>query len=120
LFAGLALAIMDSPTVAVDGWLPDAENVGKLEAQVKFPDIHKYARYYSGFFFATGKPMIKGEMIKPKREGDLPSGIYIVPSLPVIRDGTCDVVHVIYVVESEKVIFEGCGGPPTQCKDGYS
>jgi hypothetical protein len=95
-------------------WTPDRDNIAKLEAHVTFPNVQQYARYYLGFLNAnTGKPWIKGEMIKPKREGDLPPGIYIVQRLPIVREGTCDVEHVVYVVETAEVILQACGGPPT-------
>jgi hypothetical protein len=113
VLAGVTLACVDRPAFAIDDWTPNRDDIAKVEAQVTFPNVQQYARYYLGFLNAnTGKSWIKGEMIKPKREGDLPPGIYIVPRLPTVREGTCDVVHVTYVVEPAKVIFRGCGGPP--------
>lgn len=107
-----AIILSRGPAFAADFWPPDQADIAKLEAQLKFPDAREYARYYKGIFSAHGELLINGEMIKPKRRDDRAPGIYIVSQLPVVREGSCDVVHLRYAVKIAKLILVACGGPP--------
>ena len=110
-------------------WTPDAATISKLESGIKPGDIPKwaaspeypsgrypvvadYARYYFGYT-ADGHRMIRGEWVTPWGSKMKPVGIYVVGSqkdFPVIFDGGCSVVNLVYAVESKRIVSLKCNG----------
>ncbi len=106
------------------GWTPDASIISKMEAGIKPSDIppqyapghppiiSQYARYYFGYK-AHNRRMIRGELVRSSISEMKPAGIYIVRSqreFPVIFDGGCSVMHLVYDVEAGKIGSLQCNG----------
>ena len=128
----LALSIIFAANVAgsAPNWTPDVASISRLESNIKPGDIPKwgaspqypsghspvvadYARYYVGYT-ADGHRMIRGEMIAPALGAKMkPIGIYVVgreKDIPVIFDGGCFAVHVVYAVETAHIVSLKCNG----------
>jgi len=105
-------------------WTPDAALISKVEAGIKsdgisprYPEGHplaidKYARYYLGYT-ANSHRMIRGRFIIPFGTKMKPAGVYFVGSqkeFPVVFDGGCSVMNLVYDVEAEHVISLRCNG----------
>ena len=108
---------------ATPGWTPDAATISKLESSIKPGDIPKlgdghqplvseYARYYAPYM-AGDHRMIRGELVIPIGSKMKPAGVYVVDSekdFPHIFDGGCAIVHVVYDVETARLISLKCNG----------
>ena len=93
-----------------------AEDIAALESCVHIPFVHSmdsprpleaYRRYYSGVL-VHNRRMIRGEFLR----GGKP-GIYVVGqvrSLPLIYDGGCGVVNVLYDIALKRVVAISCNG----------
>jgi hypothetical protein len=84
--------------------------IGKLESMI--PTVAKYGRFYTGVF-VKGEQIIQGELIVPKEGMYLTVGAYIVASvrdLPLISDGGCEVIHLVYDVNTTRFLYFKCGG----------
>jgi hypothetical protein len=105
-------------------WTPDAATISKLESGIKPSDIplqylpgHRpviaeYARYYFGYT-ANNHRMIRGELIIPFGSKMKPAGTYVVRSekeFPMISDGGCAVMHMVYDVEAGHIMSLRCNG----------
>lgn len=76
------------------------------------PVITTYARYYFGYL-ANGRKMIRGEFVVPFGSGMKPAGVYMVKDatdFPIIDDGGCAVMQVVYDVEAEHIVSLKCNG----------
>ncbi|HEY1215373.1 MAG TPA: hypothetical protein VGE93_17215 [Bryobacteraceae bacterium] len=106
------------------GWTPDASIISKMEAGIKPSDIPpryspgrppiigQYARYYFGYK-AHNRRMIHGVLILPFGPKMKPAGIYVVRSqreFPVILDGGCSVMHLVYDLEANQIVSLECNG----------
>ena|SRR5271168_2896432 len=108
---------------ATPGWTPDAATISKLESNIKPGDIPKfsdghlpivteYDRYYAPYMAADHR-MIRGELVIPIGSKMKPAGVYVVDSekdFPHISDGGCAIVHVVYDVETARVVSLKCNG----------
>jgi hypothetical protein len=108
---------------ATQSWTPDAATISKLESNIKPGDIPKfsnghrpivteYARYYAPYT-AGNHRMIRGELVRPMASNMKPAGIYVVGSekdFPLIFDGGCSIVIVVYDVETARVVSLKCNG----------
>jgi hypothetical protein len=105
-------------------WKPDDSDISKLESKIKLSDIANshppdaplalsgYARYYLADI-VDGRQMIRGEFVRPYGFPSKPVGIYVVSRLrdfPVIFDGGCSVVSVLYDVEAARIVSLKCNG----------
>jgi hypothetical protein len=105
-------------------WTPDVATISKVESSIKPSDIpqqylpgHRpviaeYARYYVGYT-ANNHRMIRGELIMPFGSRMKPAGTYVVGSekdFPMIFDGGCAVMHVVYDVEAGHIVSLRCNG----------
>jgi hypothetical protein len=102
-------------------WTPDTAAIAKLESSIKpgaiprwgnghSPVITDYARYYTGATM-NGESVILGEFVAPS--GSAYKGVYVVHSevqFPMILDGGCGIVHVVYSVKAQKLVSVGCNG----------
>jgi hypothetical protein len=118
LVAGVTAALGATP-----GWTPDAATISKLESNIKTGDIPKlgnghrpivteYARYYAPYM-AGDHRMIRGELVRPMDSKMKPVGVYVVDSekdFPVISDGGCSIVNLVYDVETTHIISLKCNG----------
>jgi hypothetical protein len=127
----LALSIIFAANAvgSAPNWTPDAATISKLESSMKPGDIPKwgasaqypsghspvvadYARYYVGYT-ANRHRMIRGELIVPMYPSIKPVGIYVVGSeknIPVVLDGGCFAVQVVYAVETANIVSLRCSG----------
>lgn len=104
-------------------WTPSKKLVGKLEHQIKSLENHlqmptapgdrpeavaRYARYFSGATY-DGRKVIVGEMVLPGIFAG-PAGTYIVSrdDLPVVADGACGVIWLLYEPRTGKVVSILC------------
>jgi hypothetical protein len=108
---------------ATPSWTPDTETISKLESNIKPGDIPKlgsghrpivteYARYYAPYM-AGDHRMIRGELVIPIGSKMKLPGVYVVDSekdFPHISDGGCAIVHVVYDVETARVVSLKCNG----------
>jgi hypothetical protein len=108
---------------ATPGWTPDAATISKLESNIKPGDIPKlgsghrpivteYARYYAPYM-AGDHRMIRGELVRPMGSNMKPAGIYVVDSekdFPLIFDGGCSIVNLVYDVETARLVSLKCNG----------
>jgi hypothetical protein len=103
-------------------WTPDAATIGKLEVSIKRGDIPQWAhghvpvvtdydRYYAGGS-KNGESVVLGEFIA----ADISfagAGIHVVrdkKDLPIIFDGGCGVVNIVYSVKLGRVTSLVCNG----------
>jgi hypothetical protein len=98
-------------------WKPNEATLRKLESVVEIPifvgaqPLKKYARYYAGMT-ANGRPMVRAEFViadDPKK----PAGRYVVSTendFPIIEDGGCVVVNLLYDVKLARVVWVRCNG----------
>ena len=102
-------------------WTPGDADIAKLEAGVKLatlprwdvrlPSLSGYARYYAGSTM-NGEQVIVGELVTPLGSAYKP-GIHIVGNrrtFPMISDGGCAVVNLVYSVRQQKIVSIGCNG----------
>jgi hypothetical protein len=122
----LTLAVALGAQVPSQDWTPDSATIGKLESCIKkgdIPDwgrstkghspvIADYARYYTGYM-ADGQQMVAGEFIVPSGSNSKPAGVYVVRSrkdFPLIYDGGCSIVNIVYSVKLGKIVSLACNG----------
>jgi hypothetical protein len=116
-------AVVTTALGATPAWTPDAATISKLESNIKPEDIPKfsdghqplvteYARYYAPYM-AGDHRMIRGELVIPIGSKMKPAGVYVVDGekdFPHISDGGCAIVHVVYDVETARVVSLKCNG----------
>jgi hypothetical protein len=107
-------------------WTPDADVIAKLESSIKLPSlgvstkypsgrspvITEYDRYYMGYT-DHGQRMIRGEFVMRPERTSVPTGIHLVPDLkkfPIVLDGGCAIVHIVYAVETARIMWVRCNG----------
>jgi hypothetical protein len=116
----VAMALFVSAAAAEPAYKPDLVTVAGLEASIRpgvIPDprqpraVADYARFYAGKVL-DGQPMIVGEFVMPGMAQN-PAGIYWVADewhMPVILEGGCSVVHVLYDVKTSRLVSVRCQG----------
>jgi hypothetical protein len=124
IFATLFALALASSIAHAQALPPDMPMLQKLESGIKpsdypkwgyvgkAPDVTKYARYYAGYS-SGGHRLIAGEFVMPESAGDKPAGIYVVANekkFPMIADGACSVVHVVYDVDMGRMLSLTCNG----------
>ena len=105
-------------------WTPDTLLISKLEATIQPGDFPKwgyvghppiatdYVRYYTGTM-THGHRMISGEWVLLHITDKKRAGIYVVRSekdFPIVYDGSCGIVHVVYSVETGHLVSLTCNG----------
>ena len=105
-------------------WTPDAASIQRLEASIhpgdypkwgyagSPPNLAGYSRYYAGYK-RDGHRMLAGEFVELTIEGEKPAGIHIVATpknFPVIYDGGCSVINVLYDVDAARLVSLTCNG----------
>jgi hypothetical protein len=125
----IALAFCVGVNACSQEWTPDAVTIAKLESSIREGDIPRwgsstkypsgpsplvteYARYYTADT-ANGQRVILGEFVIPFGSEEKPPGIYVVKSkkgMPRIVDGGCGIVHVVYAVETGRILSLRCNG----------
>jgi hypothetical protein len=101
-------------------WTPSDPEIAKLETRVKLnrlpywneslPPLNGYTRYYTGATLNGGK--VIGELVVPIGSKQQP-GIHIAATrreFPIIDDGGCAIVNLVYSVEKDKILQIGCNG----------
>ncbi|MDW2980138.1 MAG: hypothetical protein WBG81_05295 [Rhodanobacter sp.] len=96
--------------VRIATWLPTAEQVKEIEAQITMPagtTLTDYSRYYSGRF-EHGHRQLIGVFVK----GETKPGAYIVTpeKSPKIFDGGCSIVNFSYDMTTHKTLSIFCNG----------
>jgi hypothetical protein len=121
LTGSLAISLL-SAIVQAQAWSPDSAAIKKLEADIqssnppklggKVHDLTDYARYYAGYT-EGGHRMIAGEFVIQRWANQKPAGVYIVANqgkFPVIFDGGCGIVNLVYDVDTSKLLSFNCNG----------
>ena len=105
-------------------WSPDLTTVQRLEADIQpsayprwgyasnVPELSQYTRYYDGFT-RKGHKLVEGEFVLHEFSGQKVAGIHIVgspKSFPMISDGACGVIHVLYDADAAKMLSLTCNG----------
>lgn len=109
------------PRAYAQHWTPSEAEIAKLEAGVKLealprwdarlPSLSGYARYYAGST-VKGDRVIFGELVTPLGSAYKP-GIHIVGdkrTFPMISDGGCAVINLVYSLRQQKILSIGCNG----------
>jgi len=124
IFASLVAITLASSIAHGQEWSPDMPKLQKLESAIepsaypkwgyvgKAADLNQYARYYAGYR-SSGHRLIAGEFVLRESVADKPMGIYVVANqmkFPVIYDGSCAVVHVVYDVDMGRMLSLTCNG----------
>ncbi len=118
----LAVTIV-ATLAATPSWTPDRATIDKLEASPRLNDLLKfsngrqpivaeYERYYYPYL-VDGHRMIRGEFVVPFGSKMKPAGVYIVSSekeFPIIFDGGCGIVNLVYDVEKAQLVSLACNG----------
>jgi hypothetical protein len=128
-FLGVILTLGLGVEAWSQSWTPDSATIAKLESSIhegdiprwgsstRYPSGHsprvtEYARYSAGDI-VDGQKVVLGEFVIPEGSKEKPPGIYIVQSkkgIPMIFDGGCGVVHVVYAVEAGRILSLRCNG----------
>jgi len=110
--------------IHAQAWSPDMAMLQKLESNIqpsaypkwgyagKVPDLTNYARYYAGYTRGAHR-LIAGEFVLSEFSAEKAPGIYVVANekkFPMIYDGACGVVHVVYDQDSGKILSLTCNG----------
>jgi hypothetical protein len=114
------MSLASEPSHA-QAWVPDPATIQKLEATIQEGDylkrggaplnLARYARYYAGYTDNRHR-LIAGEFIRSTIVERAP-GIQLLPDrekFPVIFDGGCSVINVVYDVDSAKMLSVNCNG----------
>jgi hypothetical protein len=118
LGAGAIVAVfLVQPLCAADaGWSPTQADIMRLENGLKLPmapspsgPLKDYARYYAGIV-QNGHRMIRGELVAFDAAQRGHVHITTEDKFPVIMDGGCGVVNLLYDVETGKTVSIGCNG----------
>jgi hypothetical protein len=100
---------------------PEMTQIEKLETAIesgtpkhgeKLRPLKDYARYYA-FYLKDGHRRIEGEFVADPFAAEGAAGVHIVSSrksFPLIADGGCSVVHVVYDVDTGKLVYFDCNG----------
>ena len=103
-------------------WVPNKEDIAKVEASVrldqlpywktsKLPSLAGYERYYAGSTL-DGEKVIFGELVAPFNSKQQP-GVHVTATkreFPVIFDGGCAIVSLMYSVKEQKILSIKCNG----------
>ena len=104
-------------------WVPDSAAIRTLESRIKPGNIPKwgnghqplvaeYVRYYTGYLAGSHR-MIRGEFVPPYGSKMRPPGVYVVSNVrdfPLIFDGGCGIVNLIYDVDEARITSLQCNG----------
>jgi hypothetical protein len=116
--------LLASSAGCAQSWTPDAAIISRLESSIKPGDIplryspghppviDQYARYYFGYM-ANNHKMIRSKFVLPFHSKMKPAGVYMVGSereFPIVFDGGCGVMHVVYDVDASLVVSLRCNG----------
>lgn len=112
------VALLAQPLHAAESWTPTRGEIARLEAGLKLPEspstsgpLKDYERYYAGIV-RNGHRMIHAEFVAlgigPEARGQV--HVTSEDKFPVIMDGGCGVVNLLYDVESNRVVHIGCNG----------
>jgi hypothetical protein len=115
----IAIASLALPAAA-QSWTPDLKTVTALDVSVKVPGgygrapipLKKYLRYYAGAT-VNGRRMIRGEFVLFNAfDSSKRPGVYIVAEdgLPVVFDGGCTVVNLLYDLKTARIVEISCNG----------
>jgi hypothetical protein len=114
--AAVAIFFVQPLSAAGASWSPAKADIAHLESGLTLPmvpspsgPLKDYARYYAGIV-QNGHRMIRGELVAfdARQRGSV--HITSVDKFPVIMDGGCGVVNLLYDVETGKIISIGCNG----------
>jgi hypothetical protein len=117
--AGIVIAaLLAQPLHAAESWTPTQGEIARLEAGLRLPTrpspsgpLKDYERYYAGVV-QNGHRMIRAEFvalgIAPGARGQV--HITSKDKFPVIMDGGCGIVNLLYDVQSATVVSIGCNG----------
>ena len=113
----IAAIFLVQPLSAADaGWTPTRADIVRLENGLKLPiapsppgPLKDYARYYAGIV-QNRHHMIRGELIAFDAAQRGSVHITSEDKFPVIMDGGCGVVNLLYDVETAKTVSIGCNG----------
>lgn len=108
---------------AAPSWTPDGVTIERLESSPRLKDLPKwsnghqpviaeYERYYYAYL-ADGHRMIRGELVIPTGSKMKPPGVYLLSSereFPMIFDGGCAIMHLVYSVEKAQLVSLTCNG----------
>jgi hypothetical protein len=105
---------------ATPSWAPHLKTVTALEATVKVPGgyghppipLKEYQRYYAGVTISDRR-MIRGEfLLSDAFDSSKGPGVYIVAEdgLPVVSDGGCSVVNLLYDLKTARIVSINCNG----------
>jgi len=121
LLAGLLTISLASAPVHAQDWSPEMATINKIEATVhsdghprrggKVHELSDYARYYTGYT-KGGHRMIAGEFVAQQIAREK-AGVYIVANrrkFPVIFDGGCGIVNLVYDADTSKLLSFECNG----------
>ncbi len=106
------------PLRAEGSWTPTRSDIAHLEQGLELPlvptpsgPLKDYERFYAGIT-QNGHRMIRGELVAlgvmPQERGQV--HITSEDKFPVVMDGGCGIVNLLYDVESAKVVHIGCNG----------
>jgi hypothetical protein len=114
-----AVGLLVQPLHAADAtWTPTRGDIAHIEAGLKLPmvptpsgPLKDYERYYAGIV-RNGHRMIRAEFvalgITPQARGQV--HITSEDKFPVIMDGGCGIVSLLYDVEAGRIVSVGCNG----------
>ena len=112
------LATMTCSAAAAPAWTPDMQSIAKLERAVRVPSgpgqpakpLAYYDRYYAGTI-ESGHRMIHGEYILLGKT-QAKNSVHIVGlnDLPLIMDGGCGIVNVLYDADVGRIAAAYCNG----------
>lgn len=111
-----ALAACDGPPRGSVQW----KDIRQLESVVRVPadpgwqpaPLAKYRRYYTGITI-HGHRMIQGELVLASTDEDGRPGVYPVGGVedfPLIADGGCSVVNLLYDIAAKRITAITCNG----------
>jgi len=118
IFCGLSVAASQDWN-----WTPSDAGIAEVEASIKLdqlpywkisnlPSLAGYERYYAGSRNERGEKLIFGELIAPLNSKSKP-GIHMVArksDFPVIYDGGCAIINLVYSLKEQKIISIECNG----------
>ena len=99
-------------------WTPTRADVARIEAGLKLPTVptpsgplKDYERYYAGIV-QNGHRMIRAEFVALGVDPQARGQVHITSEdkFPVIMDGGCGIVSLLYDVEAGRVVSIGCNG----------
>jgi len=122
IFPILVIFVGFTGVASSQNWNPSDAEIAKVEASIKLdqlpywkisklPSLTGYERYYAGSTL-NGEKVIFGELVFPFDSKSKPS-VHIVArksGFPVIMDGSCAIVNLVYSVKGQKIVSIQCNG----------